>query len=300
MIMNNLLTEDKVPTISLQQARDEKMLGPVYHGTTEEKRTKIGDEGFKVFVGAQGKQYGHSDVSHGYEFSDYHGGLPAPIHHLGYGIYFTTVKAIAKQYSMGTTKGMKTYFLRVPKLEIINFGSQSNMMKWWIKNGYDYKPPYDVKDGAYKDFFFGRAELQKVEHERVRATVHMTEELKSKWDAVWFKGKGMHRLLDGDQVVVFDPSNIFQIDLSLSKGFDIGAKVVAKQRIAHLNYAGEEYRRVEAGDKGIIIGKQDVTASRVQYPHHWAKRADKYVLDVKFKNAGRQQVEDIDVEPLMQ
>ena len=76
--------------------------------------------------------------------------------------------------------------------------------------------------------------------------------------------------------------------------------MVAKHRIAHLNYAGEEYRRVEAGDKGIILGKQDVTLARQQYPLHWAKRADKYVLDVKFKNSGRQQVEDIDVEPLAQ
>jgi hypothetical protein len=73
---------------------------------------------------------------------------------------------------------------------------------------------------------------------------------------------------------------------------------MAKRRVEHLNYAGEVYKVIEDGDTGIIIAKQDVSQARQLYTNHWAKRADKYVLDVKFKKSGRQQVEDVDVEPL--
>jgi hypothetical protein len=168
------------------------------------------------------------------------------------------------------------------------------MMKWWIENGYDYKVSPITQFG--KD----TTSLQAIRQERLRATIHLTDELKSQYDAVWYKGKGMYRLLDGDQVVAFDTSIIYQDDPKLAKGFEIGAKVVAKHRVEHLNYAGQVYRVVEAGDKGIITGREDVTQRREQYPEFWAKRAEIYILDVKFKKSGRQLVEDVDVEPLTQ
>ena len=63
----NLLTEGKVPTISLQQAQDMKMFGPVYHGTSAEKRDKIAMDGFIIPIGTERS----GDVSHGYEAVSY-------------------------------------------------------------------------------------------------------------------------------------------------------------------------------------------------------------------------------------
>lgn len=187
--------------ISLQEAKDRKMFGPVYHGTTQDRRQQIGDEGFKVFEGDAGS----GDVAHGYLEKDYHGGIPAPVHHLGYGVYFTTSKTIAKQFAGGTTRGMKVFYLDVPQLETINFGAPKTMMKWWLSQGYD-------------------GELAKTD--RVAATKKLTDNLKSHYDAVWFKGRSMYRLLDGDQIVVFDPSRVYEIDQTLSKPGEIGSVVV--------------------------------------------------------------------------
>ena len=284
----SLLMESKIPTISLQVARDNNFFGPVYHGTSAENRDKIAMDGFIIPIGTERS----GGVSNGYETSDYNGGIPAPIHHLGFGVYFTTVLSIAKNFSGGTLRGMPIYFLKAPRMETINWGSPNTMMKWWLKNGYDYKATPVTR------FATDVTNLQAIRQERLRATVHMTEELKSKYDAIWYKGKGMHRLLDGDQVVAFDTSIIYEVDPKLAQGFEIGAKVRAKNAIEHLNFRGEVYRRVENGDRGIIIARQDVTLARQQWPDYWAKRASKYVLDVKFKKSGRQQVEDIDVEPL--
>src|SRR5208282_2785083 len=190
-------------TISQQDAIDKKMFGPVYHGTTEERQEQIGNEGFKVYVG----EAGSGDIAHGYQSEGYYEGIPAPVHHLGYGVYFTTNKNIAKDFAGGTTRGMKTYYLDVPRLETINFGVPKTMMKWWIGQGYD-------------------KELAKTN--RVEATKKMTEHLKSQFDAVWFKGKGLQRLLDGDQICVFDPNRIHQVDPNLAKPGDIGSKVKRK------------------------------------------------------------------------
>jgi len=190
--------------ISQQDAVDRKMFGPVYHGTTEEKQESIGNEGFKVYIGDAGS----GDVAHGYEGNQpYHDGIPAPVHHLGFGIYLSTNKTIAKQFAGGTTRGMKSYYLDVPRLETINFGVPKTMMKWWISQGYNGKL-------AKKD--------------RVEATKQMTEHLKAQFDAVWFKGKGMYKLLDGDQICVFDSSRIYEVDAAMSKSGDIGSKVIRK------------------------------------------------------------------------
>lgn len=298
--LKSLICEAKVPKISLQQALDAKLFGPVYHGTNEARRTKIDQEGFKVFIGLQQR----GDTAHGYDFEDYFAGIPAPIHHLGFGIYFTTNKAIAKQYSFGTMKGMKVYFLNVPQLETINFGAPRTMMKWWRQNGYDFKPPYDTNN--YKDVFFGGKDLLRVNYERLKATVNMTDELKSKYDAVWFKGKGIYRLLDGDQVCVYEPEGkIFEVDLSLAKGFEAGAKVRAKREIFWSDREGSRYgTAIPAGTIGIIKKKDPVgdewKTLWSKLPNHWAADVDKYILTVKWKKGGEKQATDTSVEPLSQ
>lgn len=227
-------------------------------------------------------QHGSAGMSNGYENGNYGSlSIPPPIHHLGFGIYLTTVKSIAKKFAGGFLRGMRIYYLDAPKMETINFGSTSRMMDWWINNGYD-------PDLA-----------QKGEVGRYAATVKLTNQLKSKYDAVWYKGQGMYRLLDGDQVVVFDPSIIRQIDLSLSKGTDIGAKVVLKNDRIDKAFDGRIMGTpIPAGTRGIVVKKQSVVQLRAQYPNFWAKDANEYIFTVKFKPGGEVQVRDIDIEPL--
>ncbi|HQI45914.1 MAG TPA: hypothetical protein PLC59_07650 [Bacteroidales bacterium] len=299
--IKTLICEDKVPAISLQQAVDNDFFGPVYHGTYEDNLSKIEDEGFKIFIGIQRS----GDISHGYEDYDYHSGIPAPIHHLGFGVYFTTVKSIAVRFSGGSKKVLKkAYFLNVPRLEIINFGVSHTMMKWWIKNGYDFNPDYKYSDA------FARYSLQysvnrgKINQERLRATINMTNVLKSKFDAVWFKGKGIRRLLDGDQICVYEPEGkIFLIDPSLSKGFEIGSVVRAKKDIQHINRYGEAYGKlVPAGTKGIIKNRREMTPLQMksfeEFPWYRGASINKYAVYVKWKNIGNLEVADGDIEPL--
>ena len=253
-----------VKKISLQEAKDRNMFGPVYHGTDETARQAIKDKGFKIFIGPERS----GNVSHGYESKDYYGGMPPPIHTLSFGIYMTTSKSIAKQFAMGTTKGMKTYFLDVPKLETINFGANSTMMKWWNKNGYNPTPyEYDAK-------------------ERLKETINLTKKLKSKWDAVWFKGKGLYKLLDGDQIAVFDPKNIYEIDKTLAKDFEIGSRI----------------RRKEDGILGTILRKEKVNTEKMlrDFPmmKNWLKPGTKFRFNVKWRKGGTDfNVCDVDVEP---
>jgi len=221
---------------SPQQISDNNMFGPLYHGTTEENRGKIEEEGFKIFIGPESS----GNISHGYGGSNYHNSIPAPVHHLGYGIYFSTVKNIAKQFAGGTVRGMKEYYLDSNSVEIINFGSPRTMMEWWVNNGYD-------------------ADLAQTD--RVSATMKMTEALKSRYDAVWFKGKGINRLLDGDQVCVFDLSKIYEVNKVDIVAGEIGSKV----------------KRLSDGMMGVLVGKLtagDVRA--INNPNHYLM---KYVND---------------------
>jgi GNAT superfamily N-acetyltransferase/8-oxo-dGTP pyrophosphatase MutT (NUDIX family) len=249
-------------TISLQDAQDRKLFGPVYHGTTEERQEQIGNEGFKIPIGeaySEGVAHGYLDTG---SKEGYHGGIPAPVHHLGFGVYFTTAKAIAKQFAGGTTRGMKTYYLDVPQLETINFGVPKTMMKWWVSQGYD-------------------GELAK--KDRVAATKKLTEKLKSKWDAVWFKGKGMHRLLDGDQICVFDPARIYQVDPNLAKAGDVGSKV----------------KRLADGMRGTIIRRDNIEGILEQYPAaaSWVKPGAKWRYTIKWQKGGTDpNVQDVDLE----
>jgi len=282
IVLKEILTETKVQQLSPQEAREKKLFGPVYHGTTEDNRQEIDASGFKVFYGNERS----GNITHGYEVSDYWGGMPAPIHHLGFGIYFTTVLSIAKQYNYGTARGLKVYFLDVPRLETINFGAPRTMMKWWVENGYDYKvTPGTTFGGTRTDFGGTKNTLPAIRDERYRATVHLTEELKKKYDAVWFKGKGMYRLLDGDQVCVYDVNNIFEMNPKLAKPGEIGSKVVAIQGI-------DPYGRgeivVPQGTRGVILHRTNAEQMRQDFPlNSMAKVANQYLYDIHWKKGGK-------------
>jgi len=249
------------PEISPQEAIDKGLFGPVYHGTSDSNRENIDKHGFEIRISDRGT----SGVSNGYPITDYYGSKPPPVHHLGFGIYFTTVKAIGKKFNNNSLKGLKSYYLDIPKLEEINFGAPRTMMKWWEENGYDM-PKVDN---------FGS---DQVREQRLQSTINLTDELKSKYDAVWFKGKGLSTLLDGDQVVVFDVGNIYQVNPKLASGLEVGAKV----------------RRKEDGMTGVIKG-QRIMADRFKEYH--PKGVEKW-FEVKWKKGGTTEVYDIDIEPL--
>lgn len=219
--------------ISTHEALDKGMFGPVYHGSSQSNQERIEQDGFKFIVG----NVGDDGISHGYQQSNYANGLPAPIHHLGFGVYFTTVRNIAKGFNHGSTKGLKPFFLDVHNIKTINFGSQSNMMKWWVENGYD---PDLAKQG---------------DQGRVEATKKLSQNLSSQYDAVWFKGKGLNRLLDGDQIVVFDTSRIYRVDDSSVKGKVVGAKVMASMDIYKPTSSDKVALQIPKGTKGIVVSK---------------------------------------------
>ncbi len=224
--------EEQLKYISTSEAKKMDMFGPVYHGTTELGHEKIGKEGFKVI-------YGGIEQRHGYINQDYgNTGYPPPVHHLGYGIYFTTVKNIAKQFNKNSTKNIRPFFINTTNIEVINFGSSRKMMDWWISNGYNAQ---NAKESEAK---------------RIEETKNLTETLKSKYDAVWFKGKGFTRLLDGDQIVVFNPELIYRVDDSNVSGYEIGAKVKSTKDIKTVEYDGNMKTMkttIPKGTRGTII-----------------------------------------------
>jgi hypothetical protein len=115
--------------VSPEQAEKMKLVGPVYHGTTQSNHAEINIRGFDIYVGHpnQGKLSG-------YELKHYALGRPAPVHHLGFGVYFTFNKTRAtKIYNRGTSVGLKPYYIDANPIETINFGVADKMMKWWIK-----------------------------------------------------------------------------------------------------------------------------------------------------------------------
>lgn len=220
---------------SPQYAKDNGFFGPVWHGTDQEAHQMIREEGFKI----------PEESKNGYLNENYRGfDFPSPLHHLGYGIYFTTVKSIAKMFNGNTTRGLVPFALDVSHLETINFGSEKTMMKWWLANGYS-------------------PELAKTD--RIQATKIMTGVIKSKYDAVWYKGKGLSRLLDGDQVCIYDPELIYAIDEKTASGLEIGAKVI----------------RNSDGMRGVIRERRELSPDTVE--RFWSDRTEKYVFTVKWK-----------------
>jgi hypothetical protein len=196
------ILQESIQEISPQMAKDENMFGPIYHGTLK-NIDEIIKTGFNVKLHKNGP-------SNGYTMDAYAAGLPAPIHHLGFGIYGTTVKAIAKQFNGDTTKNLKTFYLNSQNILEINFGSPNTMMRFWIQNGYDMT----------------HEEFQKRDFNAwVRATGNLTRTLRKQYDAVWFKGKSIYRLLDGDQICVYKPGLICLVNNKLASGLEVGAKV---------------------------------------------------------------------------
>ena len=181
------LMEAAVSPISPSQAQ--QMFGPLYHGTRGDLAQIIAtgfDTSKSVAQGVGGWRNTPIGTSNGYPFEPYgFTGIAPPIHHLGFGAYLTTVKAIAKQFAGGSLKGMRTFYLDSPRVLTINFGSPRTMMQWWQQNG------YDMTSEATKAHDFRAWQA---------ATFKLTLRLQKDNDAVWFKGKGIRRLLDGDQV----------------------------------------------------------------------------------------------------
>lgn len=191
----------KIPEVGLEEVNKKNMFGPVYHGTNASARKMIDKIGFNIPIGRSRT----GDVSNGYPLNDYWGGIPAPIHHLGFGVYFTNSKSKAKIFNQGTESGLKSYYLDVPNLKTINFAIRGKMMKWWQDNGYDMEK---ITNWGNVDF---------IEKKRVEATINLTNTLKSKYDAVFFKGKGFGSLLDGDQICVYDTRKIYKLNLELDR-----------------------------------------------------------------------------------
>lgn len=259
-----IITAAPVPRISQQAALDRKMFGPVYHGTHAHE--EIARDGFKVFEHGDGKL-------NGYPVSNYGGtGLPAPIDHLGFGVYFTTSKTNAQQFNGGTARGLKTYYIDAPRMTEINFGAESMMMKWWERNGYDIRRRWQ-QAGITS---FADPRVQKL---RIDATRALTDALAAQYDAIWYKGKGLRRLLDGDQVVVFDPSRIYEVDPKLATGLEVGAKV----------------RRKSDGMTGVLVARQPIKPEHRKFVPDGAQ----YRMQVKWKKGGTDlNVFDVDVEPV--
>ena len=226
---------------SLQYAKDHKFFGPVWHGTSQENRAKIERDGFKVFQGSERS----GNIRQGYENRPYHTDIPPPVHHLGYGIYFTTSQTIAKQFNEGTLRNLPTYFINAKRIGEINFGATNTMMKWWVKNGFD-------------------PNVARVD--RVAATQMLTKTLKRQYDAVWFKGKGLWKLLDGDQICVYYPELIYQIDTALVKPGELGSKVV---------------RKVD-GMTGVLVARREIPP-HVRQQYH---QGQKEFLTVKWRKGG--------------
>lgn len=240
--------DEELNKITTGEAIKNKMFGPVYHGTTELRHEKIDKEGFKIF-------YGGVDQRNGYWNQEYgNTGYPPPVHHLGYGVYFTTVKNIGKKFNQNRAKNIGPYYINTTNIETINFASERKMMNWWMSNGYNAE---NAKESEAK---------------RIEETKNLTDTLKSKYDAVWFKGKGFNRLLDGDQIVVFNPELIYKVDDSNVTGYEIGAKVVLVKDIKTYGYDVIDNKSMKimrttipSGTKGVILDIRDIGEQHIEW-----------------------------------
>ena len=230
-----------IPLISPQEAAQtcDMNIGPIYHGSTAESINDIRSNGFKWEEG----EARTTGTSHGYMNSDYAHGCPPPVHHLGYGIYFTQNKSIAKDYGYGSMRNvMEVYILKGSRYADINFGAPNTMMKWWNANGYD-------------------CNLAKID--RIAATKALTAQLASRYDAVLFRGKGLRRLLDGNQLCVYNPSILRQIDKSMAQSGEIGSKVVRKidgmkGTLINRRPLEEQFRQYHDGATELLVVKWQV------------------------------------------
>lgn len=255
-LSKKFLASHAVPPVTAEEAHERKLFGPVWHGSSEQGREDIAKRGFRIIIGMPRS----NETAHGYPYQPYAPGMPpAPIHHLGFGVYFTTSKSIAKKFNGNSMVGLVTYYLDAPRLETINFGAPNTMMKWWESQGYDTAQAKTGLDGWFE------------------ATIKLTNNLASKWDAVWFKGKSLRRLLDGDQICVYDTRRIYRLDDSAAGGLSIGAKV----------------RRKSDGMIGQIKDKRALEEHHRQY-----HGGSKLLFKVKWKVGGMDwNVREQDIEP---
>jgi hypothetical protein len=235
-------------TISKQKAINNGFFGPVYHGTTQYNWDNIFKEGFKIEYDYPRNTYNDVEYALGYN---------PPLHHLGFGVYFTKIKAIAKNFNCGSEKNLNEFYLDINNVCEIKYRSKKNMMKWWLENHFD--PSLN----------------------RVAATKKMTNYLKSKYDAVWFKDKIFYGpSLDGDQIVVFDPKKIYMVDKNLAGKKEIGSKVTA---IDDIIYMYNKKIIAPKGMTGIVTNK--TKNIRNDDENNWSYGSE-YFYTVKWKKGG--------------
>ena len=275
--MKNKIHEAAIPAISPQESHDRNMFGPLYHGTTHDLKDIIAN-GFEtersipLGISYQNRPIG---TSHGFSLESYgYTGIAPPIHFLGYGNYFTTVKAIAKNFSGGTAKGQRRFYLDSQNILEINYGSENTMMKFWLQNGYDMTSDATKNRNAKK---------------WIEATHNLTNTLKQ-YDAVWYKGKSIRKLLDGDQFCIYRPELIKVVDPKLATGLQIGAKVIHTQKIPEIymnsnvfyvdilksDDFGEAGKMADSGWRGVFRGdesdvdlKRRISRGVGRYPIHF-------------------------------
>jgi len=209
--------------ISRQEAK--KMVGPVYHGSTETNRQLIKYQGFQFFK----EPPRQGNVRHGFELKGNYPetDAPPPIHFLGYGVYFSISKGQAAKYNVkkdnfgsGSKTGLIPYYINAPRLEELNLASPKKMMAWWKENGYNMPPIEHLQNQMLSK--------EEIEELWIKETDNLTKTLSSKWDAVHFIGKGFGSLLDGNQICVYNPENICVIDEKSEPELDAGNGVFIK------------------------------------------------------------------------
>jgi hypothetical protein len=65
----------------------------------------------------------------------------------------------------------------------------------------------------------------------VATTKKMAQELKKRYKNIWFKRQSIYKLLDSDQVVIFNLSIISCVNTTLTKGMDVGSRVEKISRV---------------------------------------------------------------------
>ena len=102
--------------------------------------------------------------------------------------------------------------------------------------------------------------------DRVAATKQLTDTLSSRLDVMIYTGKGMYRLLDGNQACIYNPSVLVRVNKKLAQPGEIGSKVV---------------RNVD-GMRGVLMGRRPIDEQFAQYHN-----GEPEFLDIKWQRGGR-------------
>lgn len=240
--------DTSVPIISPQEAYNTCFPETFYHGTTPDLASDIIERGFIWNI----EEAGQSATRHGYE-NFYYGqtGCKSPVHHLGFGIYLTSSRTNAKRFG---DKVLQFKILKTAKIITLNKGSPNTMAAWWQEWGYD-------------------CELSK--KDRVQATKIMTDKISAQYQAAYFLGKGLYRrLLDGNQICIYDPSILRQINSKLAKSREIGSKVIKIKEISS--------SKIPIGSKGTLLEYRPIDEEMSQ-KYHFNEPA---FLTVKWEKGG--------------